>query len=73
MRCTSGYVSIGCTLNPPDTAEGFDGSHHPMYAEWQLVSVSSPSTKCNTESTELRCFKILSRLFPYSPSLDGLK
>ena len=24
-------------INPPDTAEGFDGSHHPRYAEWGKV------------------------------------
>ena len=38
MRFTSGIDLMH--ILPPVTAEGFDGSHHPSYAEWQTLGQS---------------------------------
>ena len=34
MRSSSGYCIGLMHILPPVTAEGFDGSHHPRFAEW---------------------------------------
>ena len=35
MWCTSGYDCIDLMhITPPVTADGYDSSHHPRYAEW---------------------------------------
>ena len=34
-------------ITPPVTAEGYDGSHHPRYAEWEKVLTFITTTKLN--------------------------
>ena len=51
MRSTSGYSSILMHILPPVTAEGFDGSHQPRFAECYPARQHAQSVQADMKQT----------------------